>query len=263
MGFFDGLLSSLTGGDILKAGASIGGALLGANANSEAADDRIAANQAALDARLAYGREGRQEMRAAADRGLASIRAGTQKYADTTAPLRIERPVMLPQYRGLTTQQQIGLEDLQRNDAATLAATGMRGAGRAGVAAVMDRDRRYMADARAGNDRTNLAAKQQARGTADAATANLGQIYAQEGGSLANTEIQVGNNIGQSLRSDGTAVGQTTANNGAIGSIAGQGNAEIYTSALNSLGGIFAQANARTPMNDLRDGAYANNKAKV
>lgn len=248
MGFFDGLLSSLTGGDILKAGTAIGGALLGANANSEAADDRIAANQAALDAQLAYGREGRQEMRAAADRGLASIRAGTQKYADTTAPLRIERPVMLPQYRGLTTQQQIGLEDLQRNDAATLAATGMRGAGRAGVAAVMDRDRRYMADARAGNDRTNLAAKQQARGTADAATANLGQIYAQQGGAEANTEIQVGNNLGQALRADGTAVAQTTRESGAIGAGADTSNAQLYTSALNSLGGIFAGADREKPL---------------
>ncbi len=258
MGFFDGLLSSLTGGDILKAGTAIGGALLGSNANSEAADARIAANQAALDAQLAYGREGRQEMRAAADRGLASIRAGTQKYADTTAPLRIERPVMLPQYRGLTTQQQIGLEDLQRNDAATLAATGMRGAGRAGVSAVMDRDRRYMADARAGNDRTNLAAKQQARGTADAATSNLGQIYAQEGGALANTEIQVGNNIGQALRADATGGGAGAASGGGDTS-----NAKIYASALNSLGGIFANANASRPIDDLRAKTYGDNALKA
>lgn len=263
MGFFDGLLGSLTGGDVLKTGAVIGGALIGANANSDASDDRIAANKAAQDAQLAYGREGRAEMRAAADRGLASIRAGTQKYADTTAPLRIERPVMLPQYRGLTTQQQIGLEDLQRNDAATLAATGMRGAGRAGVSAVMDRDRRYMADARAGNDRTNLAAKQQARGTADAATSNLGQIYAQEGGALANTEIQVGNNIGQALRSDGTAIGQNTRDSGAIGAGADIANAQIYSSALNSLGGIFANAGASRPIDDLRAKAYGDNALKA
>lgn len=248
MAFFDGLLSSLTGGDILKGVTGIAGAFLGSNANNDAADAQIAANNAALDKQLAYAREGRQEMRDAANRGLASITAGTKAYTDTTAPLRIERPVMLPSNRGLTTQQQIGLEDLQRNDAATLAATGMRGAGRAGVSAVLDRDRRYIADARGGNDRTNLAAKQAARSSADAATSNLGQIQAQEGGAKANVEIGQGNQIGQALRADGTAAGQITANNGAVGARADLGNAQIYQSALNSLGGIFAGADREKPL---------------
>lgn len=256
MAFFDDLLGSLTGGDILKGVTTIGGALLGSNANSDAAEARTAANNAALDKQLAYGQQGRDEMRAAADRGLASITAGTKAYTDTTAPLRIERPVMLATNRGLTDQQKIGLEDLQRGDAATLAATGLRGAGRAGVSAVMDRDRRYIADARGGNDRTNLAAKQQARSSADAATANLGQIQAQEGGAKANTELQVGNNIGSSLRADGSVVGQTTRDNGTISAGADTGNAQIYQSALNSLGGIFAGADREKPL-------YAINKDKV
>lgn len=248
MAFFDGLLSSLTGGDVLKAGAGILGGLLGSNANDAAAEAQIAANNAAMDKQLAYGQKGRDEMRAAADRGLASITAGTKAYTDTTAPLRIERPVMLATNRGLTDQQQIGLEDLQRGDAATLAATGLRGAGRAGVSAVMDRDRRYIADARGGNDRTNLAAKQAARGSADAAISNLGQIQAQEGGAKANTELQVGNNIGSSLRADGSVVGQTARDAGKIAAGADTSNAQIYQSAINSLGGIFAGADREKPL---------------
>jgi len=256
MAFFDAILGSMTGGDWLKAGTTIAGALIGGSANKSAASGSIAANNAALDKQLEFSREGRAEMREAADRGLSSIRAGTQKYADTTAPLRTERPVVMPTYRGLTTQQQMGLTDLRRDDDARLAATGMRGAGRAGIGAVLDRDARYMAGARDRNDQDTLGAKRAARAGADAATSNLGQIYAQQGGAEANTEMQVGNNLGQSLRSDGTVVGQTMRDSGAIGASATQGNADIYRSAINSLGGIFAGANAATPMQDLKAKAY-------
>jgi hypothetical protein len=252
MAFFSDLLGSLTGGDILKGITTIGGAIIGGNANQSAADDRIAANNAALDKQLEFSREGRAEMRAAADRGLASIRAGTQKYADTTAPLRTERPVVMPTYRGLTTQQQIGLNDLRRDDDARLAATGMRGAGRAGIGAVLDRDARFMAGARDRNDQDTLGAKRAARSSADAATANLGQIYAQQGGAEANTELQVGNNIGSTLRSDGAVAGQTIRDSGATGAAADLGNAQLYTSAINSLGGIFAGANREKPLYQTR-----------
>lgn len=253
MSWFGDILGSITGGDILKTGAAIGGAFLGADANESAADARTSANDAALKAQLDFSREGRQEMRDASNRGLSAISAGTQKYADTTADMRTERPVMRSTYRGLTDQQQIGLSDLQRDDNARLAATGMRGAGRAGIASVLDRDARYMAGARAANDQDAMGAKRAARASADAATGNLAQIYAQEGGAKANIETGQGANIGNSLRADGSAAAQITANNGAIAGGADIGNAQIYQSALNSLGGIFANADAeRTPLDRLK-----------
>ena len=43
MAFFGDLLSSLTGGDVLRGAAALGGAFLGANANESAADAQIAA----------------------------------------------------------------------------------------------------------------------------------------------------------------------------------------------------------------------------
>ena len=248
MAFFDDMLSSLTGGDVLKGVATIGGALLGANANENAADASIAAAREGQAQQLAFARESRDLQEQAKQRGLSAITAGTQKYAETTAPLRVERPIVLPTNRGLTTQQQIGLEDLRRDDNARLAASGLRGAGRAGIASVLDRDRRFMADARARNDQDTLGARRQARASADAATANLGQVYAQEGGAKANVEIGQGNNIAQSLRSDGAAAMQTanTIGNAQAGSDLGTG--QIYQSAINSLGGIFAGAAREKPL---------------
>lgn len=242
MSWFGSVLGSITGSDWLKAGATLGGALLGANANESATDARISASERGLDKQLEFAREGRDEMRAATQRGLGAITAGTQRYADVTAPLRVERPVVLPTYRGLTTQQQIGLEDLRRDDNARLSATGMRGAGRAGVASVMDRDRRFMAGARAQNDQDTLAARRAARGSADAAISNLGQVYAQEGGAKANIEIGQGNTLGQSLRADGSAVGQTYRDIGAAQAASDMGVGQIYQSAVNTLGGILAGA---------------------
>jgi hypothetical protein len=258
MSFFSGLLSSLTGGDILRGAATLGGAFLGANANERASDARTDAAQAGLGQQLQFARESRDLQEQARQRGLAAIDAGTQRYADTTAPLRVERPITLPTYRGLTTQQQIGLEDLRRDDNARLAATGMRGAGRAGVASVLDRDRRFMAGARAQNDADTLGARRQARSSADAATANLGQVYAQEGGAKANVEIGQGNNMAQSLRSDGTAAMQTANAIGGANAAADLSSGQIYQSALNSLGGIFANANAWKPVEDARKSSYDN-----
>lgn len=248
MTWFSNLLGSVTGGDLLKAGTSIIGGIIGGNANEDAANARIEAANAGLDKQLQFAREGRDEMRAATQRGLGAIDAGTQRYADTTAPLRVERPITMPTYRGLTTQQSIGLEDLRRDDSARLAATGMRGAGRAGVASVLDRDRRYMADARARNDQDTLGARRQARSSADAAISNLGQVYAQEGGAKANIEIGQGNNLGQSLRSDGSAAMQTANTVGAAQAGADLGTGQIYQSAINSLGGIFAGAAREKPL---------------
>lgn len=258
MAFFGDLLSSLTGGDVLRGAAALGGAFLGANANESAADAQIAAAREGQAQQLAFARESRDLQEQARQRGLSAIEAGTQRYAETTAPLRTERPIVLPTYRGLTTQQQIGLDDLRRDDNARLAATGMRGAGRAGIASVLDRDRRFMAGARAANDQDTLGARRQARSSADAATANLGQVYAQEGGAKANVEIGQGNQMAQSLRSDGTAAMQTA--NAIGGAQAGSdlGTGAIYQSAINSLGGIFAGANAWKPVEDARKGSYDN-----
>ncbi len=201
-----GLLSGV--GTVARAATPIAGALMGVSANNSAAGTQ--ANATSLAARLqadallqsqAMGlqatREAMDRQEAAGQRGIAAIRAGTQSYADTVAPLLVERPISLPAYRGLTEAEQIGREDLRRNSLATLSASGLRGAGRAGVATVMDADRRYVANAVQNNDNRRIAAQQAARTSADNARTGLAQVRAQEGGSIANTEIGQGNRMAE------------------------------------------------------------------
>lgn len=249
-------------GTVARAATPIAGALMGVSANNSAArtqsdatalaariqaDALLRAQQMGLDAT----REAQDRQEAAAGRGIAAIRAGTQSYADTIAPLLVERPIALPTYRGLTAAQQIGRDDIRRNALATLSASGLRGAGRAGVATVMDADRRFVANAVDQNDNRRIAAQQAARTSADSARTGLATIRAQEGGSIANTEVGQGNRIAETgLRGAQTAADLT----GAIGGVNAQGalsqgqisagadvaNAGLWGDALGTLGSVIA-----------------------
>lgn len=211
----------------INAGARLYGANQAANANTDAArlsaeaalrGSQLQANatQRGIDTNAQLQREGRAETRAAAGRGIEAIRAGTQDFARTTAPMLTERPIMLPSYRGLTDAQQIARDDLRRNGLATIAASGLRGSG-AGVRSVMDQDRRFVADAAARGDADRLGAMRSARASADSARQNLGQVYAQQGSAIANTEIGAGNSIANNLSNEGRST---------AGMLASQGNAQ-------------------------------------
>lgn len=249
-------------GSVVSVAAPIAGAIIGSSANSSAA--RAQANASAQAAQLqadallnaqqmnlVASREAMDRQEAAGQRGIAAIRAGTQGYADTIAPLLVERPIALPTYRGLTAAQQIGRDDLQRNALAVLSASGLRGAGRAGVATVMDADRRYVANAVDQNDNRRIAAAQAARTSADNARSGLASVRAQEGGSIANTEIGQGNRMAETGLQGARTVADLT---GTIGGVNAQNalsqgqisagadiaNAGLWGDALGSLGAVIA-----------------------
>lgn len=194
-GFFDTLLSGIPGGSLVTALGNIGGALIGANGASDAADAVTGASNKAIDT-----------LEADKTAGLGYIDTGAAGAQKLLQPLTAERPIMLPQYRGLTQQQQIGAADNLRNNQATLAASGLRGAGRAGVASIMDAGNRYEAAARGGNDAADLTALQTARTSADAAKSALANIDVNTGTTKANTEVGVGSQIASNQLATGNSL---------------------------------------------------------
>lgn len=218
MGFFDGLLGAvggaLTGGGstLLSAGLGLAGNLIGGAQAQEGYDNAAAIGAATSQAQL-------DELKRAKAAGLGYIDEGAAKYANTLAPLLTERPILMPAYRGLTTQQQIGRDDLIRTGQASLASSGLRGAGRAGIGTVLDSVARYDAGARGANDAATLAAKATARAGADAARTGLAGVQANTGTIKANTELGTGSQISGAIGNQGEAASRLASQ---AGNTAGQ-----------------------------------------
>jgi hypothetical protein len=214
--------------DVVSGVVNIGGAFIGSRENRRAADTASDAAIRAAEIEQEGSREARQEYRAAADRGVQAIRAGTQNYADIVAPLLYQS-----QDYSLRPHERIALEDLTRDANAYLATSGTRGAGRGGVASVFDMRRRYVADALGRREDIN-------RATEEAARTNLGNIYAQQGGSIASTETGAGNQIGSTYATAGRAGGDAARYGGEAQANAGLANAQIWSGALGNIGAIIA-----------------------
>lgn len=244
-------LSDIFGGSIGPQGtASLIGAGIGAIGNTLGARTAVAGQEAGLQAQLAAQEAARREMLARSDRGLADIDAGLAAYRATINPLLTPRPVVMTQHRGLTPRQQIGLEDLRRSGLASMSATGMRGAGRAGIGALMDQERRYRAAAVDANDVDTRTEMRRARGVADDATARLASAELQTGGAKANTNILTGNSLASSYQAGGNAAAsaaQAAANTNANSTMS---NARLLGGAVGDLGAVYA--------NDWRRGAVDN-----
>ena len=212
------------------------GAVLGSNANKKAASTQAAASersaQIQADAlrestrlQIEAGERAQAEMRGAANRGIEAIRAGTLRFASTMQPLtEREAEFYNPNFRlGLTQNQTLAREDLQRQGRATIAKSGLRGAGRAGAAAILNADQRFMAKAAEDNDQlnrtaetTNINLRENARDKRNAATSDIARMFAQEGGSVANIEIGQGNNVAGSISNVGSATAGDTRSIGQV-----------------------------------------------
>ena len=209
--FFSSLISGIStpqgGGSLLSgilgAGASLGSAAIRGSAD-QAAANTIADNQAAA----------RDQFQKSAAQGEGFIDQGAGQYASTIAPLMSQAPIAMPTYRDLTTQQQLGEADLMRNGQAQLAASGLRGAGRAGIGSLLDADSRYQAAARTGNDASTLQAMQTAQQTQNQARTGLANVQAAAGTAKANTAIGAGSQIGGSYQQQGNALGNLTVQSG-------------------------------------------------
>jgi hypothetical protein len=246
-GFFSNLTSGLTPAALTALGsgiAKVGGAVIGADANQTAADTSsaatvqaaqiaAAANLQATQEELDAQQAARDQYTAASQKGIGYIQGGLNSYESTVAPLLTPAPVTLPSYRGLTPAQQTGEANLLRTGNATLASSGLRGAGRAGVAGVIDQDKQYQEDAATSTNQSDLAARQTAQTVANTSRQNLANTQAQAGGSEANTALLTGNQLGSSLQAGGQAASsltsQTGASTGAATAQAGQTQANADT----------------------------------
>lgn len=202
--------------------APVLGTVLGTRANNQAAERTAeGATEAArinADAQTAA----RAEYRDAANRGIRAIQAGTNEAIGTLSPMLYVPPRM-------TEAQRSGLDDLTRTGNAQLAASGLRGAGRAGVGAVLDQRRRFIQSATAENE-----------GVARDTRSRISGIQAGRGAAIAGTETGLGSQIGGSLGQQGqyTAAATQTGANAAAG--AGLANANLTGSALGTIGAIIA-----------------------
>lgn len=243
-------LGRVAGGLIGAGGNIIGGNQAAAGANS-AALIQAAANAAALDKMLAAEKEARDVLIGRSDRGLAEIDAGMGRYRDTVAPMLTPQPIVIPQHRGMTPQQQIGLEDLRRSGLASLSATGMRGAGRAGIGSLMDQERRYRASVASENDADTRGEMRRATTASNATRQGLASAELQTGGAKANTNILTGNQLASSLQTGGQTAANLTSSSGRAsadaartgGAISGAttlANANLAGDTIGQLGAIFA-----------------------
>jgi hypothetical protein len=224
MAFFDNLFQGLGvgGANVLSAGINLLGNVIGGNKAVNAAKEaaQINANAAARQEAL---------LREAKNAATGYIDQGAKDYATTIEPLLAERPVLMPTFRGLTDQQQLGRQDLLRTGGAQLAASGLRGAGRAGLGVVMDQLRRYDAAARASNDAAALAAKQAARSSADNARAGLASVRANTGTAKGNAELGVGSALSGVVGNAGNVQAKMAADQG-------QELGNMYTSSARTIG---------------------------
>lgn len=232
MGWFSGIGDALSGVSdwlggnaswLVPAVGSVAGAVVGSNANADALAAQNQAISDAADTNAQSADAARKELADSKARGIAAINAGTQQYADTVAPM------LTADYdgRGLTATQETQLDDLTRDGNAALAAGGLRGAGRAGPMSVMDSRGRFLNSARDSNLQRQ-----------DSARRGLAGIYAQQGNTIANTEIGVGS---QSAGTQ-TAQGQTAENlalqGGQADANAGLADASLYSKTLGNLGAL-------------------------
>jgi hypothetical protein len=178
----------------------------------------LEAGDRATQTQIQTGERARGEISAAANRGIEALRAGTARFVSTMQPLtEREAEFYNPNFRlGLTPNQALAREDLQRQGRATIAKSGLRGAGRAGAAAILNADQRFMAKAAEDNDQlnrtaelTNIQLRESARDKRNAATSDIARMYAQEGGGIASTEIQQGNLLANTELTQGNRVADT------------------------------------------------------
>lgn len=262
-------------GSIISAAATVGSALIASNANQKAASQATAAqNQSAqvqadsqaeaariyADAQLKAQeqnaeaqREARQEYRQAADRGIGAIQAGTSAGVNELyrAPGEYERTIapMLRHEGTLTPQQEIGREDMLRSGRNLLAASGMRGTGRGGVTALLDSDRRFVADAQATNQNRADQARSGLASVRAEAPARAGQAQIQQGRDIAATETGTGQMLGQSLSQQGRFAAQGQQQAGGFAAQGQQAAGQAAGQAASNIGTI--QANQTTASGNL------------
>lgn len=208
MSLFDAIGSFFGGGgNVLGAAASLGGALLASEANKDAAEEA----RKGAEAQAAAIREG----------NLAAQARYEQRRTDSAPAMDYLRTLVAMDPSQLTPSQRRGMEDYQRGAQARLAASGLRGAGRAGVASINEGAAGYLARAYDDNQRR-----------ADSAARALASDYGEADTAMSNID-----------RDSGRAAGNAAAQGGYINANAGTANAQQWGTALGAIANLVAKEN--------------------
>jgi hypothetical protein len=207
MSLFDAIGEFFGSGGVVAPIAALGGAYLSSRANKDAAEEA----RKGAEANAAAIREGNR---------LAQSRYEEQRALSTPAVAYLQR-VMAADPSVLTPEQQRGMADYDRTAAARLAASGLRGAGRAGVAAVNEGRAGYMADLYGQNQRRSDAAAQRLSGGYFDANDNQAAID----------------------RDTGRATGEAARSGGYLDANATTANAGQWGSAMGAIANLFAKEN--------------------
>lgn len=242
-------------GAVVQGVSSVAGGLLGSRANERAAETasdatlegarlQAEANERAAEIAAEQAELARQEFRASAQRGIQAIRAGQGEFDARMAQMPT-REITGP--NELTPGQRIAMEDTRRGAQEMLAASGLRGAGRAVTAAINDvegRQRARFYDVNQARTDDELQRRQRLQ--------ELGARNAQAvGGDIANTEIGAGTRSGQTFRdlgsqqsrlqtATGQAQGAASQQAGAIQANAGTANANLWGQTIGNISSIVA-----------------------
>ena len=250
---------------LIGAAGSIGGALLGSNANRDAADRVAQANREAAQINADAQREAAQRYGEYLDRAVAEAAAANQRAQGTLRGMASQSAPAVEYLRGvafsnpyeLTPQQQTAHADTLRQANANLARSGLRGAGRAGVATLNKADLDFRNSAYASN-----------RSRADSANSQLFQDNRRAMYGDVDVERDTGRTRADALGAQGRAqqnalqnIGTTTAgltrDSGQTDASAGLANANLWGSAIGAIGSILADETKQ------RLGGYTNYKPQA
>lgn len=238
MGFLDSIGSFFGGGagNLIGAAASIGGALIGSEANKDAAE-RISTSslEGAHIAADAY----RDAAEIAAQGGRDAQARIEPLRAQSEPAISYLRRVMVQDPAMLTPAQQTMRADLMRRANTQLASSGLRGSGRAVTASIRDVDRRLHDDAYGENLRR-----------ADTAAGRLAGVHTSAVGDQAGIDRQISGDRARAVERGGDAFAGATRTAGEADAGAGIANGAQWGSAMGLIGSLLARDNKE------RSGAY-------
>lgn len=243
MSWFDALPA------LLQVGGSLGGAFLGSNANQNAADTIAQSNRDAARINADAQEAGYQRYKALIDQAMAEATAYNnqakqvyQGMADRSAPAvaQLQQTAFSNPY-SLTPQQATAREGVIRDANARLAASGMRGAGRAGVATVNKAAQDFDNSAWASNRARADSATNTMFGANQSAQNNVASTDRQTGATRANMLAGAGTAANQASQNSGTYAANATTNTGQTEANSGIADANLWGGAIGALTNVIAQ----------------------
>jgi hypothetical protein len=233
---------------LLQVGGQIGGALLSSNANQKAADTVAQANERAAQIFTDAQAQGFDRYKALIDQAMGEATAYNERargvyqgMADQSAPAVAQlRQTAFSNPYTLTPQQQTAREGVVRDANARLAASGLRGAGRAGVATVNKAAQDFDNSAWSSNRSRADAANNTLFGANQNAENNIAATDRQTGATRANMVAGAATAANQASQNTGAYTAGTTRETGQTEANSGTADANLWGGAIGALSNVIA-----------------------